>query len=130
MTFYLANGLVSGIILAAFLALCDGLFFTSTFQVLIDVSYFPGLAGLPSIVELLIHLGISVAVASCYYFFYPPNARGMGKYLLFWVLLLSMLYLPLSYLSGQPLSIGGFLIWAIGHLLYILFLTFQAERFR
>lgn len=73
--FVLTNGLIAGLGLAAFLALGDGLFDTNTFPVLIDVSYVPGMENLPSIVELLIHLLISVIVA----FFSCTFTRGNEK---------------------------------------------------
>jgi hypothetical protein len=129
--FYLTNGLIAGMILATFLALCDGLFQTTTFQVLIDVSYVPGLDNLPSIVELLIHLLISVFVTFVMISFYPRyRSAGAMKYLLLWLAAFSILYVPVSMLSGYPLAFGAFIIWVIGHLLFTLFVAFQVERYR
>lgn len=131
MTFFMTNGLISGMILAAFLALSDGLFQTNTFTVLIDVNYVPILAGLPAIVELFIHLGISIVVAACFFWFYPRiSGSYTARYLAIWTGALSLLYIPLSLLSQQSLSLGGYAIWLIGHAIYILFLSFQVERHR
>jgi hypothetical protein len=131
MSFILTNGLISGMILAAFLALCDGLFHTGTFTVLIDVSYIPGLEGLPSILELLIHLGISVLIAALFYSFYPRFAGWMTtRYLLVWTALLTLLYIPFSLLGAHPLSFAGFFIWLLGHIIYTVFLAFQVEKHR
>ncbi|USG65460.1 hypothetical protein NDK47_25700 [Brevibacillus ruminantium] len=130
MTFVLVNGLVAGLILAAFLALCDGLFGTSTFAVLIDASYVPGLAGLPSIVELLIHLLISVVIVFFLSYFYPRERRASVKYLLYWSLAFAIAYLPFSLLSKTPMSFTAFLIWLVGHLLYTVVVAAQIERQR
>jgi hypothetical protein len=130
MAFFLTNGLIAGMILAAFLALCDGLFGTATFTVLIDVSYVPWLSGLPSIVELLIHLLLSVVIAFAIISFYPRTRRGIGKYLLYWLLAFTIGYVPFSMWSGVPLSFAAFVIWVLGHLIYLLFLAVQVERFR
>jgi hypothetical protein len=127
----LTNGLIAGMILATFLALCDGLFQTSTFQVLIDVSYVPGLDNLPSIVELLIHLLISVFVTLAMMYFYPRyRSAAIWRYLLFWLAAFSFLYVPVSMLGGYPLSLGAFIIWVLGHMLFTLFVAFQVERYR
>ncbi|NGQ96217.1 hypothetical protein G3578_13710 [Brevibacillus sp. SYP-B805] len=131
MGFFIVNGLISGMILAAFLALCDALFHTTTFTVLIDVSYVPVLAGLPAMLELLVHLAVSILITAVFCTLYPrfpgpPTAR----YLLWWAALLSVLYLPFSLLSGQPLSFSAFLIWLIGHVIYTLFLAIQMEKHR
>lgn len=129
--FYLINGLASGLILAAFLALCDGLFATNTFQVLIDVSYVPQLAGLPSILGLLIHLIISIVVAIVLLFFYPRKAeRSPIKYVSVWVLVFCLLYFPFSLLSQQPLTVAGFIVWAIGHILYTVYLVYHVQKQR
>ena len=131
MSFFLINGLISGMILAAFLALCDGLFATKTFTVLIDVSYVPVLAGLPSVLELLIHLGISIVLASFFFWFYPRySGAPTARYLAIWTGALSLLYIPFSLLSKQSLSFAAFAIWVVGHALYVLFLAFQAEKQR
>ncbi|QQE74265.1 hypothetical protein KDJ56_20875 [Brevibacillus composti] len=130
MTFVWVNGLIAGLILAAFLALCDGLFGTSTFAVLIDVSYVPGLAGLPSILELMIHLLISVVVVFFIAYFYPRDRRATVKYLLYWALAFAIAYLPFSLFSKTPLSFGAFLIWVLGHLLYTVVVAAQIERQR
>jgi hypothetical protein len=131
MRFVLASGTIAGLILAACLALGDGLFQTSTLAVLIDVSYVPGLEGLPSIVELLIHLLVSVVVAFFMMYFYP-RVRGERtvKYLLYWFLAFAAAYLPFSLLSGAAMSLAAFLIWLLGHLLYTLIIAAQVERQR
>lgn len=131
MAFFLTNGLIAGMILAAVLALCDGLFQTETFTVLIDVSYVPALAGLPSIVELLIHLLISVIITFALVSFYP-RGRGLpvAKYLLLWLLAFIIMYFPFSILSGVTMSLAAFLVWVLGHLIYTVFLAIQVERFR
>lgn len=127
--FYLINGLAAGLILAAFLALCDGLFATNTFQVLIDISYVPQLAGLPSIIELAIHLILSILVAIALILFYPRKAeRSPLRYLAAWVGIFFLLYFPFSLLSEQPLSITGFLVWGVGHLLYTIYLAYQIRK--
>lgn len=127
--FYLINGLASGMILAAFLALCDSLFATNAFQVLIDVSYVPQLAGLPSIVELIVHLIISIVVAVALLVFYPRKAeRSPIRYLAIWFGVFLLLYFPFSLLSEQPLTITGFLVWGVGHLLYIVYLAYQKYK--
>lgn len=74
--FVVSNGLLAGLVLAGFLALGDGLFGTRTFSVLIDVGYVPGMENLPSVVELLIHLLISVAIACVWVFVYPRSGKG------------------------------------------------------
>lgn len=131
MAFFLTNGLIAGMILAAVLALCDGLFQTETFTVLIDVSYVPALAGLPSIVELLIHLLISVIITFALVSFYP-RGRGLpvAKYLLLWLLAFIIMYFPFSILSGVTMSFAAFLVWVLGHLIYTVFVAVQVERFR
>lgn len=129
--FFLTNGLIAGMILATFLALCDGLFQTATFQVLIDVSYVPGMENLPSIVELLIHLVISVLVTFAMISFYPRyRGAAIWRYLLLWLAIFSVLYVPVSVLGDYPLTFGAFIIWVIGHLLFTLFVAFQVERYR
>ncbi|CAM5797443.1 MULTISPECIES: hypothetical protein [Bacillati] len=130
MTFVLVNGLIAGLILAAFLALCDGLFGTSTFAVLIDVSYVPGMAGLPSVIELLIHLLISVVVVFFMAYFYPRDRRATVRFLLYWALAFTVAYLPFSLLSGTPMSFVAFLIWIVGHVLYTIVVAAQIERQR
>jgi len=131
MAFFLVNGLIAGMILAAFLALCDGLFQTNTLLVLIDVSYVPGLSGLPSLVELLIHLLISAGVTMGIALFYPRRrGRPVAKYLLYWLIAFTIAYFPFSMLSDVPVSLTAFLIWVMGHLIYTLFLAIQVERFR
>ncbi|MGE5703762.1 MAG: hypothetical protein ACM32O_14645 [Clostridia bacterium] len=131
MAFSLINGLVSGLILAAFLALCDGLFGTTTFQVLIDVGYVPILSGLPSIVELAIHLLISIMVTVTLLLMYPRTPqRAMLKYALIWIGVFCLLYFPFSLLSQQPLTFTGFIVWAIGHALYTFYVIYQIERNR
>ncbi|UFJ40216.1 hypothetical protein LOK74_19595 [Brevibacillus humidisoli] len=129
--FILIHGLISGMILAAFLALCDGLFATATFATLLDVSYVPGLSGLAPIVELLIHLLISMVITFVFISFYPRyGGKPTLKYLLGWIGAYGLLYLPISLLSGQMLSAAAFLIWLIGHLLYTAYLTVVVERQR
>ncbi|WP_139491037.1 hypothetical protein [Brevibacillus dissolubilis] len=129
MNFVLVNGLLAGMILAAFLALCDGIFQTSTFQVLIDTSYVPYLEGLHPIVELGIHLLISILVTFLYMFFYPrPRGNTVAKYAGAWMLAFLLLYFPFSLLSGEAMTIAGWLIWLIGHIIYTLFLTYQIEK--
>ncbi len=130
MVFFLTNGLMAGILLAALLALGDALFYTRTFQVLIDVSYIPGLPLLPSLVELIIHLIISVVLAGFLISFYPKTGRGAAKYLAIWSGVLCLIYFPFSWLSGQLLSFTGFVIWAIGHLLYVGFLAYRIRQLR
>ncbi|MEJ8544219.1 hypothetical protein [Brevibacillus borstelensis] len=130
MTFVLVNGFIGGLILAAFLALCDGLFGTSTFAVLIDVGYVPGMAGLPSVVELLIHLLISVVVVFFMAYFYPRDRSATIKFLLYWALAFTVAYLPFSLFSGTPMSFAAFIIWTIGHVLYTIFVAAQIERQR
>ncbi|MBO8165353.1 MAG: hypothetical protein H0Z34_16840 [Brevibacillus sp.] len=51
----------------------------------------------------------------------------MVKYLLGWLLAYSLLYLPLSLLSGQPLSFASVLIWVSGHVVYTAYLAVQLE---
>lgn len=128
MAFSLTNGLLAGLLLAAFLALCDGLFQTTTFQVLIDVGYVPALANLPSILELGIHLLLSIVVTAIFAYFYPVR-RNVLRYVSLWVLFFFLIFFPFSWASGQPVSIAACLIWLLGHLLYSLFLTFQVERY-
>ncbi|MBG9942163.1 hypothetical protein ABE237_12750 [Brevibacillus formosus] len=129
--FVLANGLIAGLGLAAFLALGDGLFDTNTFPVLIDVSYVPGMENLPSIVELLIHLLISVIVAFFLMHFYPRERKARSvRYLLYWMLGFSVAFFPFSVLSQSPMSMTAFLIWILGHLLYTAMLTIQVGRNR
>lgn len=131
MVFVLTNGLIAGMILATFFALCDSLFGTSVFDVLIDVSYLPGLENLPSVVELLIHLLISIVIAFALIYFYPRvRGRKTAKYLLYWLAAFTLLYLPFSFLSGHPVSFGEFLIWVIGHAIYTMFLALQVEKAR
>ncbi|WP_103104665.1 hypothetical protein [Brevibacillus reuszeri] len=129
--FILVNGLIAGLGLAAFLALGDGLFDTQTFPVLIDVSYVPGMENLPSIVELLIHLLISVIIAFFLMHFYPRD-RGAGsfKYLGFWMLGFAVAFLPFSLLSNTPMTWLAFLIWVLGHLMYTVMLAIQVGRYR
>ena len=129
--FVLVNGLIAGLGLAAFLALGDGLFDTNTFPVLIDVSYVPGMENLPSIVELLIHLVISVIVAFFLMHFYPRE-RGAGAltYLSFWMLGFAVAFLPFSLLSNTTMSWLAFLIWVLGHLLFTIMLGIQVGRYR
>jgi hypothetical protein len=129
--FALATGGMAGLVLAAFLALGDGLFQTSTLSVLIDVSYVPGLEGLPSVVELLVHLLVSAIVAFFMMYFYP-RTRGERriKYLSYWVLAFAAAYLPFSLLSGAAVSWADFFLWLLGHLLYTLIIAVQAERQR
>ncbi|MGQ7277647.1 hypothetical protein ACT91Q_06730 [Brevibacillus thermoruber] len=131
MRFALATGGMAGLVLAAFLALGDGLFQTSTLAVLIDVSYVPGLEGLPSVVELLIHLLVSAIVALFMMYFYP-RIRGERriKYLLYWLLAFAAAYLPFSLLSGAAMSWAAFFLWLLGHLLYTLMIAVQVERQR
>lgn len=131
MMFVLVNGLIAGLGLAAFLALGDGLFGTNTFSVLIDVSYVPGMENLPSIVELLIHLLISLVIAFSLLYFYPQK-RGADtlKYLSYWMLAFAVAFLPFSLLSGSPMSWAALLIWVLGHLLYTVMLAVQVERQR
>jgi len=128
MAFVFTNGLFSGVILAAFLALCDGLFETNTFDVLIDVSYIPHLAGLPSIVELLIHFLLSIIVTFLFAYLYPLRNWMVPRYLGIWIGLFFILYFPLSLFSGQGLSFWACIIWMLGHLLYVLFLAYQVEH--
>lgn len=128
MAFSLSNGLLGGLLLAAFLALCDGLFQTTTFQVLIDVGYVPTLASLPSILELAIHLLISVVVTAIFAYFYPQH-RNVLRYVIFWVLFFFLIFFPFSWASGQSISLAACIIWFLGHLLYTLFLAFQVERY-
>jgi len=129
--FILVNGLIAGLGLSAFLALGDGLFDTQTFPVLIDVSYVPGMENLPSIVELLIHLLISVIIAFFLMHFYPRE-RGAGafKYLGFWMLGFAVAFLPFSLLSNTPMTWLAFLIWVLGHLMYTVMLAIQVGRYR
>lgn len=128
MGFVLTNGLLGGMILAAFLALCDGLFHTTTFDVLIDVSYVPMLTGLPSLVELLIHLLVSVVVMFVIMYFYPLHNWMVPRYLAKWVGIFFVMYFPFGYLSKQPLSLSACLIWLLGHAVYTLFVAYQIER--
>ncbi|RNB74482.1 hypothetical protein [Brevibacillus panacihumi] len=129
--FILVNGLLAGLGLAAMLALGDGLFGTQTFPVLIDVSYVPGMENLPSIVELLIHLLISIVIAFFLMRFYPRGqAAAVAKYLGYWNLGFALAYVVFSWLSGTSMSWIGFLIWVLGHLLYSVMLTVQMERQR
>lgn len=131
MAFYLVNGLVSGLILAAFLALCDGLFQTNTLQVLIDVSYIPPLSQLPPILELALHIVVSIVVTVMLVVFYPRlPGKPLFRYLLFWVGLFCFIYFPICMLLTQPLSLKEFLIWAVGHIIYTAFLVFQVEKYR
>lgn len=131
MMFVLVNGLIAGLALAAFLALGDGLFGTSTFSVLIDVSYVPGMENLPSIVELIIHLFISVVVAYVWMRFYP-RSRGVAaaKYVFYWMLAFAVAFLPFSLPGGSTLTWNALLIWALGHLLYTSVLVVQVKRNR
>jgi hypothetical protein len=131
MMFALVNGLIAGLALAAFLALGDGLFGTSTFSVLIDVSYVPGMENLPSIVELFIHLLISLVIAYVWVHFYP-RGRGVeaAKYVCYWMLAFAAAFLPFSLLSGSALSWTALLIWVLGHLLYTTVLVVQVKRCR
>lgn len=127
--FILVNGLLAGLGLAAMLALGDGLFGTQTFPVLIDVSYVPGMENLPSIVELLIHLLISIVLAFFLMHFYPRGqASAVAKYLGYWNLGFALAYVVFSWLSGTMMSWIGFLIWVLGHLLYSVMLMVQMER--
>ncbi|MDH4619788.1 hypothetical protein [Brevibacillus sp. AY1] len=129
--FILVNGLIAGLGLAAFLALGDGLFGTDTFSVLIDVSYVPGMENLPSIVELLIHLLISIGVAFFLMYFYPRGqVRGVASYLGYWNLGFAAAYVIFSWLSGTMVSWTGFLIWVLGHLIYTVMLMIQMEKHR
>lgn len=131
MMFELVNGLIAGLTLAAFLALGDGLFGTSTFSVLIDVGYVPGMKSLPSIVELFIHLLISVVIAYVWMHFYP-RGRGVevAKYVFYWMLAFAVAFLPFSLLSGSTLSWTALLIWVLGHLLYTMVFVVQVKRYR
>lgn len=131
MMFVLVNGLIAGLALAAFLALGDGLFGTETFPVLMDVSYVPGMGNLPSIVELLLHLLISVVIAF-FLMTYFPRERGAraARYLMYWMLAFAAAFLPFSLLAGIPMSGSAFLIWVLGHLLYTVMLVLQAEKTR
>ncbi len=129
--FVLVNGLIVGLGLAAFLALGDGLFDTSTFPVLIDVSYVPGMENLPSIAELLLHLLISVIIAFFLMYFYPREDRGKRtRYLLYWMLGFAVAFLPFSLLSKVPITWTAFCIWICGHLLYTVMLSVQVARNR
>ncbi|MFS0557616.1 hypothetical protein [Brevibacillus sp. 179-C9.3 HS] len=129
--FVLVNGLIAGLGLAAFLALGDGLFDTSTFPVLIDVSYVPGMENLPSVVELLIHLLISVIIAFFLMHFYPREQKARSvRYLLYWMLGFSVAFFPFSLLSQAAMSWVAFLIWVCGHLLYTAMLAIQVGRYR
>ncbi|MFY0545874.1 hypothetical protein [Brevibacillus sp. H7] len=131
MAFFLINGWIAGMILAAFLALCDGLFQTETLTVLIDVSYVPVFAGLPSIVELLIHLVLSVIVTFVLIGFYPRiSGWPTVKYLLYWLLAFTVIYFPFTMLSGVAISLAAFVVWVLGHLIYTLYLAVQVERYR
>ncbi|MGG1658697.1 hypothetical protein [Brevibacillus sp. NRS-1366] len=131
MMFVLVNGLIAGLGLAAFLALGDGLFDTNTFPVLIDVSYVPGMENLPSIVELLIHLVISVILAFFLMHFYPREpGTSSFKYLSLWMLGFAVAFLPFSLLSNTAMSWLAFLIWVSGHLLFTIMLTIQVGRYR
>lgn len=127
MVFWVSNGLVSGLLLAAFLAIADGLFQTSTFQVLIDVNYIPMFANLPSVFEFFIHLAISIVVTGCFIFFYPRYS-ARRRYTAGWFILFVLLYFVFSSLSLQPITLIAGCIWAIGHLLFILFLVIQIKR--
>ncbi|WP_433947726.1 hypothetical protein [Brevibacillus agri] len=129
--FVLVNGLIAGLGLAAFLALGDGLFETSTFPVLINVSYVPGMENLPSIAELLIHLFISVIIAFFLMYFYPRDNRGKTiRYLLCWMLAFAVAFLPFSLLSKVQMTWTAFFIWVLGHLLYTMMLSIQVARNR
>ncbi|MFJ9497917.1 hypothetical protein [Brevibacillus centrosporus] len=129
--FVVGNGLLAGLVLAGFLALCDGLFGTRTFSVLIDVGYVPGMENLPSVVELLIHLLISVAIACVWVFVYPRSGKGREiKFSLYWMLAFALLFFPFSFLSGADLSWMAFLIWVLGHLIYTGILAVQIHRLR
>jgi len=129
--YILVNGLLAGLGLAAILALGDGLFGTQTFPVLIDVSYVPGMENLPSIVELLIHLVISVIIAFFFMYFYPRGqASAVARYLSYWNLGFALAYTVFSWLSGTSMSWMGFLIWVLGHLLYSVMLMVQMEKQR
>lgn len=131
MMFGLVNGLIAGLALAAFLAVADGLFGTSTFSVLIDVNYVPGMENLPSIVELFIHLLISVVIAYVWMRYYP-RGRGVeaAKYVLYWMLAFAVAFLPFSLLSKSTLSWTALVIWVLGHLLYTIVLVVQGKRYR
>lgn len=128
MAFILGNGLLSGMILAAFLALCDGLFKTKTFEILIDVSYVPGFENLPSVIELLIHLLISIVITFLFTFLYPMKSWMTPRYLASWIGIFFVLYFPFSILSGQGISFWACIIWIVGHILYTMFLAFQVEK--
>lgn len=131
MKFGLRNGLIAGLALAAFLAVADALFGTSTFSVLIDVSYVPGMENLPSVVELLLHLLISVAIAFGWLRFYPQSRRSDAvRYVLYWMLAFAIAFLPFSLLSGSAMSWTALVIWVLGHLLYAAVLVVQVERYR
>jgi hypothetical protein len=131
MAFFIGNGLVAGMILAAFFALCDGLFQTKTFPALIDVGYVPGLQGLHPLVELVIHLVISIFVTAVFYFLYPRYpGPDLVRYLLIWMGVYTALYWPVFWFSKQPMSFAAYLIWEIGHFLYSLFLIAQMEKNR
>ncbi|MGN7469214.1 hypothetical protein [Brevibacillus sp. SAFN-007a] len=129
--FVLVNGLMAGLGLAAFLALGDGLFETSTFPVLIDVSYVPGMENVSSIVELLIHLLISVIIAYFLMAFYPRDHRGKRiRYWLGWMLGFAVAFLPFSLLSKVQMTWTAFFIWMSGHLLYMVMLALPIARNR
>ncbi|QRG67430.1 hypothetical protein [Brevibacillus choshinensis] len=131
MKFGLVNGLLAGLALAAFLALGDALFGTGTFAVLIDVSYVPGMESLPSVVELLIHLFISVVIAYLWRRFYPESrAVDAVKYVMYWMLAFAIAFLPFSLLSGNAMSWTALVIWVLGHLVFTAVLVVQRKSYR
>ncbi|WP_400162216.1 hypothetical protein ACAF76_001180 [Brevibacillus sp. TJ4] len=127
--FILLNGLSAGLLLAAFLALGDGLFGTKTFAVLLDVSYIPGLENLNAIVELLLHLVVSIAVAAGFSWFYPRGQKlAVLKYAGGWMLAFILAFVAFSLLSGNAMSWMAFLLWLLGHILYTAVLMFRLEK--
>jgi len=129
--FTLVNGLSAGLLLAAFLALCDGLFGTRTFAVLVDVGYIPGLENMNAIVEFLIHLLISVVVACGFIWFYPRTRKMAAfKFAGGWMLAFAIAFVACSLLSGTAMSWTAFLVWIVGHLIFTLLLVIQLERRR
>ncbi|AIG28741.1 hypothetical protein ABE137_05395 [Brevibacillus laterosporus] len=129
MVFSLINGLFSGLLLSAFLAIGDGLFQTSTFQVLLDITYIPGMENTPPLLAYLIHLVISVIVAFAFIYFYPKgNGKKIVIYVTLWNVAFLILFFPFTYLSQGVYSASNILLWFFGHLLYTVFLTYQIER--
>lgn len=121
----LAAGLLSGLFLGLFMKYIEFLSGYRVYRLLLNINFRPVERKInpPEYVEFLIHLLVSILVATVFTMLVKKSAPLMKRMLTSVIVIIPaiLLYFPLTSLGGSQvdsISIIGFTLWTLGHLLY------------